>query len=164
MNLKQTGYVALILGFIVILVLAFKSEDAAADSLPFSPYVEINRTLINSELTMGGIGIRTNDYKWDLGINLVGEGDTYRGPQTVQPIYHISRIANTSRGLLGGQVYTGIGIAYDENLALVGNVNYKLQMGIRYDKLEVGIVHLSSGDIYDNNRGIDGVVLRILLN
>lgn len=164
MNLKQTGYVALILGFITILVLAFKSEDAAADSLPFSPYIEINRTLINSELTMGGIGIRTNDYKWDLGINLIGEGDTYRGPQTVQPIYHLSRIANTSWGLLGGQVYTGIGIAYGENLALVGTINYKLQAGVRWDRLELGVVHFSSGDIYANNRGIDGIVLRLLLN
>lgn len=164
MNRKQASYVGLVLNIIALLGLSFKSEDAAADTLPFSPYVEISRTMINSELTMGGVGIRTNDYKWELGINLLGEGETYRGDQTVQPIYHLSRIVNTSWGLLGGQVYTGIGIAYGENLALVGSINYKLQAGVRWDRLELGIVHFSSGDIYKNNRGIDGIILRLLLN
>jgi len=53
--------------FLVVLVVAKSCEGSELKGLPrHGPYLELNRTTFNSEITIGGVGYRTKSQKWDL--------------------------------------------------------------------------------------------------
>jgi hypothetical protein len=155
MTKKQIAIVAGILGFILVTFFALKAEAV--------PYVEINRSVINSNATVGGFGYRW-DNRWDAGMHLVGHGETKKGYQEVTEMYSFTRVINPTWSLLGGAFYQRIGIVYAPDQTLIGTSNFKLGMGLRWDFAEIEWQHVSSADIHETNRGLDFIGLRFMLD
>jgi hypothetical protein len=154
-TLKQAGYILGILAFISLLFFSLKAES--------SPYIEINRSVINSETTIGGFGYRINN-RWDISMHLIGQGWTKKGEQEVTEMYSLTRVINPTWSVLGGAFYQRVGIAYSPNQQLIGSSNFRLGMGLRWDFVEVEWQHVSSADIHERNTGLDFIALRFLLD
>lgn len=154
---KHLVLILLVLCFVATLIVARKAEASTG------PYIEYNRTMINSALTMGGIGYRTNNNKWDIALQYIGEGDTKNGEQTAKPIISLSRIVNPPWSVLRGDYYMRLGLAHTPDNQLVGDTTYRLGIGLRWDFVEAELGHISSGDLWKNNTGIDFVTLRFML-
>lgn len=159
---KHLVLILLVLCFVATLILAKRAE--ADTRLPDTGiYIEYSRTMINSSLTMAGLGYRTNNNKWDVALQYIGEGDTKNGEQTAEPIFSVSRIVNPPWVLARGQYFMRMGVAYTPDNKLVGDTTYRLGVGLRWDFVELEYGHISSGDLWKNNTGIDFVTLRFML-
>lgn len=119
-------------------------------------YIEYGRSIINSHNGHGGVGFVSNKTGWDIGVSILGQGETQRGTQEPAYVYSISKIFPSK------YVKFRLGIARSKDVRLIGDTNYKL--GIIFLSNEHGefeLTHLSSGGIFDPNTGYDAVVFRL---
>lgn len=145
--------------FLFILVASMWSEQAQAES---RPYVDLGKTVFNSSLTTGGVGVRVND-KWDFQVRSIGEGNTKNGHQDQAFNFGVSRVVSPSWAVFGGEIKTGIGVVYSPGLQLVGPWNYRLRVILNYDICEFEFFHDSSADTFDPNTGVDSFLFRLFL-
>jgi len=146
MKIKLT-VVAVIL-FTILLFTAMESEAEG--------YVELGKSTFNSHDMTGGIGYR-NEAGWDVGLHLIGPGETKRGAQSETYMASISHIVKPG----WGNYFMRMGVAYVHDSNLVGDLNFKLGMGWDFGNFEVEMVHISSAGIWPRNTGIDSVILRV---
>lgn len=141
---------ALIVIFIAAL-LTFISKEAYSE-----PFIGLGYTAFNSELPTGEAGYRYG--KWDYTANAFAAGDTKKGLQEQVFAYSVSRIVQP-----GDHWFMRIGLAYVTETPLVGHGNYRLGFGYDFGAWEVEYMHLSSAGINETNRGVDAVMLRVML-
>ena len=152
----------LVLLFVIVLACA-RCSEANADEIKLSPYIELGQTVVNSSVTIGGIGVQVNN-KWDVHAGLMGSGDIPDyGYQEQEFIFSASRIISPNWNFLGGEFRQRIGIAYMPDLQLVGPYNYRLGLMLDYDTIQIELGHYSSANINsENNKGVDFLSFRSL--
>jgi len=167
-NDKLTSKGAILVAvFLLVGLFAVFAEDSKAAQRDYllgvtaEPYLELGHTFANSQLTVGGAGLRLND-KWDIHVGLMGEGyvknDNY---QNQVFFYSISRVISPKWYVLGGEFKQRLGVAKTNDFILIGNNNYRLGLILNYRLVELEYFHYSSANINDVNTGVDGVSLRV---
>lgn len=143
----------LIAAFIALLFLA--ADDAWGDNAT----IALGRTALNSDSTYAEIGYEVRD--WEFNVGLIGAGQTKDGWQSTVLTYGISKIVRPSWCFLGGCNYYRIGIAAVHGSPLVGPINFRLGIGMDYGVFRIEAGHLSSGDLFEDNTGIDWPMLKL---
>ncbi|WP_086931592.1 hypothetical protein [Agarilytica rhodophyticola] len=161
-KIKLTTTACLVIAFLLYFL---SSLNAEAQEKPFAqPYIELGTTVIHSENSVGGAGLKFND-RWDVHIGLMGEGETRQhGYQEQKFFYSFSRVVNPGWRFLGGEIKTRIGVAYTPDFQLVGERNYRLGLIFHYEIFDIEYFHYSSAGINDVNRGVDGFLVRAWLH
>lgn len=158
--LDYFGVKATVIGvamFIIILIAALFSEKSKA-----GPYIGIGKAAFNSHMTTGEAGYRF-DNNWDLQALLIGQGDTRNGYQDATWGVSLSHVVLPGWRALGGDYFMRLGAAYIKDSELVGPINYRLGIGLDYRRVELELMHYSSGGIFETNTGVDiGLDLRVL--
>lgn len=145
--------------FILLLLLALLSERASA-----GPVVSLGHTLLNSQSTVGELGWQFGDRaQWEGAVAVIGEGSTKRGDIERNWAYSLSRRVQPTWRLLGAGNYYRLGLAYIDGSPLVGDVNYRLGIGLDWGVVALEYFHYSSAGINDPNTGVDGIQLRVPL-
>lgn len=145
-----------ILGIVVFIgTLILASQDAAADSVT----IALGKTFLNSDATYGEIGYVVRD--WEFNAGLIGAGQTKDGYQGTVITYGVSRIVRPNWCFLGGCAYMRIGVAGVHGSPLVGPMNYRLGAGIDYGVFAIEGIHDSSADLFPDNTGIDGLMIKM---
>lgn len=139
--------------FIVLLIAAGFAAKSRADG-----FIALGYTVFNMHETTGEIGWSNNDI--ELGLGIVGSGDTKKGQQNYVYTASISKIVRPEWKILGGKNYYRIGASYVHDSVLVGDANFRLGIGLDYDVFQIEYVHFSSAGIHDTNTGIDMIQLR----
>ncbi|WP_160153349.1 acyloxyacyl hydrolase [Microbulbifer sp. ALW1] len=148
------GVVAL---FLVILLCALVAERADA-----RPVVSLGHTALNSHNTVGEIGWQFGTaYQWEVAATAIGRGHTDRGPIDRNWAYSVSRRVQPGWSLLGAENYYRLGVAYVDGSPLVGDINYRLGVGLHWGVVALEYLHYSSAGINDPNTGIDGIQIRV---
>jgi hypothetical protein len=142
-----------ILAFIIVLILA--AQDAYGDSAT----IALGKTYLNSDATYAEIGYETRNWEFNLG--LIGVGSTKDGPQTLVTTFGVSRLVKPNWCFAGGCSYLRIGVAGVHGSPLVGPINFRLGAGMDYGVFKVEAFHYSSAGIFEDNTGIDGVMLKM---
>lgn len=146
-----------VLIFIASLYLALKSENAKS-----APYIELGRTTFNSELTIGGIGYRTETGKFDFSAQLTGQGRAGNTHQSTQKIFSASRLADPGWSVGSCDLVWRIGAAVSTGQNLIGPKNFRLGVMCRFDFAEIEVGHYSSAGIWRPNTGLDFIMLRFV--
>jgi hypothetical protein len=144
-----------ILAFIIVLILA--AQDAYGDSAT----IALGKTAFNSDSTYAEIGYEVRD--WEFNVGLIGAGETKDGWQSTVLTYGVSKIVRPNWCFLGGCNYFRIGVAGVHGSPLVGPINFRLGIGMDYGVFKVEAFHYSSAGIFEDNTGIDGVMLKLEL-
>lgn len=148
--------------FVLVLCLAGYRDVSASDRQPLRSYIELGRTMINSQVSVGGFGVRAHG-RWDFHAGLMGDGQSKEGYQDQTFFWSVSRIFNPGwQVLFGCEIKPRIGIARTNHFSLVGDNNYRLGLLVACKKHEIEYFHYSSAGINDINSGVDGVSFRIL--
>ena len=136
--------------FTIVLLFALKSEEANSEG-----YIALGKSTFNAHMMIGEIGYRQDG--WDLGLQLIGPGETKRGDQAETYIASLSHIVKPG----WGDFFIRMGAAYVHDSNLVGDINFKLGVGWDFGPFEVEVGHISSAGIWKTNTGIDGAMLRV---
>ncbi len=121
----------------------------------FAPYMHIGGQVNASDASMGGAGIIYKD-KIDLSVTYVSEGETPWGTHDSMRIISLSRIVTP--GWLDNKFFMGIGYANVQDTLLVGEHNFNLMVGGKWDWGRIYYNHISDFDIgTNNNTGLDGL-------
>jgi hypothetical protein len=142
-----------ILAFIIVLILA------AQDAYGANATIALGRTHLNSDSTYAEVGYQVRDWEFNLG--LIGAGETKDGYQGTVLTYGVSKLVKPDWCFLGGCNYYRIGVAGVHGSPLVGPINFRLGIGMRYRNFSVEAVHDSSADLFKTNTGIDAVMLKL---
>ena len=143
----------LILAFITLITLLSTTTSRAE----IKTYIEYGRSIVNSHNAHGGIGFVSDITGWDIGVSLLGQGETQRGSQQPAYVYSISKIHPL------GKIKVRLGVAKARDVELIGDINYKLGVIFLSNKHgEFELTHLSSGGIFDPNTGYDAIVFRLI--
>jgi len=148
------GAVAL---FLAVVLWALLAERASA-----GPVLSLGHTLLNSDNTVGEVGWQFGERaQWELAAGAIGQGHTDRGHIERNWVYSLSRRVQPGWSILGAQNYYRLGVAYVDGSPLVGDINYRLGVGLRWEVVALEYFHYSSAGINDPNTGIDGIQLRV---
>lgn len=144
----------LVAAFIVAVILALYSVETKA-----GPTIGLGQTFNKSSLSYGEVGYEWKD--WEATAGKMGEGQTDYGRQEPVNIYSLSRLVRPGWCIKSVCNYFRVGVSKVHGSPLVGEDNYRLGIGIEHTKVQVEYVHFSSAGIYENNGGIDAVMLRL---
>ena len=140
--------------FIVVLFFAMFSERAEAEG-----YIGLGKSTFNSHMMTGEAGYRKNN--WDVGVQLIGAGQTKNGSNGPVWIGSVSHIIEPDWSIKNyADLFMRLGVAYVRESNLVGDFNFRLGVGFDMELFEVELYHISSAGISNNNTGIDGIMLR----
>ena len=143
-----------ILAFIGMLILALQDAQGGVT-------IALGKTVLNSDASYAEIGYETRNWEFNLG--LIGVGETKDGPQDLVITYGASKLVKPNWCFAGGCNYYRIGVAGVYGSPLVGPVNFRLGVGMNYGVFSVEAFHYSSAGIFEDNTGIDGVMLKLEL-
>lgn len=139
-----------------IILLLWAAFDARGDN---GARVSLGHTVFNSQVTVGEVGYEYEG--WEVAATQMGSGSTKRGDVDVTPVYSVSYLVEPRWGLLWGENYYRLGVAYVDGSPLVGDTNFRLGIGVNYyDVFSLEYVHYSSAGIHETNTGIDAIQLR----
>ena len=142
--------IPLIVAYNATLGTALNAEEKTASD--WEAYVHIGAQVNASDATAGGFGVIYKD-KIDLNVTYIGEGDTKWGKHESMRVFSISRIVTPGWACF----YMGIGYANVQNSLLVGEHNYLLTAGCKWDNVRAYYQHGSDLNIgTNNNTGLDG--------
>jgi hypothetical protein len=143
-----------VLSFIVVLILAGYSVKANSDEL----HLGLGKTFVNSTLAAGELGYEYNN--WEVQATLMEDGDTKNGWQDQIQIYSVSYLTKPNWGAYGVHSYVRMGLSYNTGSNLVGSTNFRLGLGLDFNKVfRLEYVHHSSAGIHNPNTGIDYIAL-----
>jgi len=141
--------------FVVLLILAGYSAKSGAQSFI---HVGVGKTVVNSHLKVGEIGYQYGN--WEAQVSLTEAGRTKRGDQEQVDTYSVSYLTTPGWGYVGVEPYFRIGASHNTDSNLVGNINYRLGMGVNFNQVfRLEYAHHSSAGINDPNTGMDYVLL-----
>jgi hypothetical protein len=144
--------------FIVILIAAGYAATARADTVN----IGVGKSVINSHLKVGEIGYQHKN--WEAQASLMESGNTKNGNQKQLVLYSVSYITEPGWGYKGVEPYLRLGVSHNTGSELVGNNNFRLGIGVNFNKVfRLEYVHHSSAGIYKNNTGIDYVMLNYVM-
>jgi len=131
----------------------------SAEKAEAQVYVELAKTVLNSDMTMHGIGYTQKNI--GAAIEWTGSGETKRGKQGVEPMISVYYVTDPKWRILFGDFKTVIGYAYTPNQKLVGQSNFRLEFKLRYKGgIEFFARHYSSAGLWNPNTGIDSIGVR----
>lgn len=140
----------LVVSFIIILLFAAGNAWATDGAK-----IALGHTAFNSHETVGEVGYEHAN--WEVNLGLIGAESDDKTVLT----YGVSKIVRPNWCVLGGCNYYRIGIAGIDDSPLVGPYNFRLGVGMNWRVFSVEYFHYSSAGIYDPNRGIDGIILKL---
>lgn len=140
--------------FVGLLLAAIYAMHADAQ-----PRIALGSTFNKSDLTYGEVGYEWRG--WEATVGQIGEGKTDYGGQGVADVYSLSYLVRPPWCIGGFCNYLRIGAAHVDESPLVGTTNYRLGIGLEHRHVMLEYFHYSSAGIWENNGGIDGVVLRL---
>ena len=148
---KLNYTVVAVIAFIIVLFFAMKAEAEG--------YIGLGKSTFNSHMMTGEAGYRKNN--WDVGVQLIGAGQTKNGSNSPVWIGSVSHIVQPDWSIANyADLFMRLGVAYVRESNLVGDFNFRLGVGFDMELFEVELYHISSAGIWDNNTGIDGIMLR----
>jgi hypothetical protein len=141
--------------FIILLILAgYSAKSNAQDYV----HIGVGRSIINSDLKVGEIGYEFNN--WEIQATLLEPGDTKNGFQNKLEMFSISYLTVPKWGYKGVEPYFRLGASYNTGSTLVGKTNFKLGIGLDFNRVfRLEYVHHSSSGIHNPNTGIDYVAV-----
>lgn len=151
--MKKTAY--LVAFFIFVLILAGYSDRASSEDF-FT--LGIGTTVVNSTLKTAEIGYYYN--QWEFQGTLIEEGKIKDGEQDQLKIASVSYLTEPDWGYKGVEPYFRLGLSYNSGSNLVGRSNFKLGIGVDFNRIfRVEYTHHSSAGIHNPNTGIDYLVM-----
>lgn len=144
----------LVIGFVVIGLFA---ANAAWSESP-KVHISLGQTFANSNVMTGEASVEW--YDWELHAQLLGEGETVYGDQGYVKAFALTKSVRPDWCIYSGCFYQRIGAAYLSDSLLVGNLNYRLGLGLSFKVAELEYFHYSSGGIHRLNQGVDGWLIR----
>jgi hypothetical protein len=150
MNKTKLGVAA----FVVILIAAGYAAKARADTV----HLGLGKTFVNSSLAIGEIGYEKNNF--EVQASLMEDDSTKNGQQAQMQIYSVSYLTKPQWGYKGIEPYVRLGLSYNDGSELVGRTNFRLGLGLDFNKVfRLEYVHHSSAGIHNPNTGIDYIML-----
>jgi hypothetical protein len=161
--LRKEGFILLggvIMGvFVFIIVLLFAADDAWGGNAT----IGVGQSILNSKATYAEAGYVT-DRNWEFNLGLIGVGETKDGPQTLVTTYGVSKLVKPNWCFMSACNYYRIGVAGVHGSPLVGPINFRLGVGVRIKNVfEIEAFHYSSAGIFEDNTGIDGVMIKMVI-
>ena len=118
----------------------------------------LGQTFANSNLMQGEASI--DWYDWEAGLQLMEAGQTIKGDQDQLFIVFLTKSIRPDWCFVGCY-YQKIGLSYVPNSNLVGDLNYRLGVGVSFNVFELEYVHYSSAGIQPINSGVDGWIIAL---
>lgn len=140
---------------VVIMILAYiitVSYAREAEGSDYAPYIEIGTLIIESDASMGSVGVAYKDM-WQLNRTFIGEGKTEWGTHPKIRFWSVDRLINP--GWYDGHVFMLLGVAKLDTEFLVEPWNYHVGGGWKWDTGMLYLHHVSSGGINNNNTGFN---------
>jgi hypothetical protein len=154
MKVNSFIYIA-ILAYMITVSYAREAEAATED---FTPYIELGRLFNESDASMGSIGV-TYKNKWQLNRTFIGAGETEYGPHPKAKVWSVDRLITP--GWMNSHFFMVLGVAKIDTSFLVEPYNYHVGFGWQWPTGKLYFHHLSSGDINDQNTGINLLTWRV---
>lgn len=148
-----------VIGVVSTLLIMWAAWISAEKANAEGVYVELGKNILNSDMTVHGLGYR---YKsWGASIEATGQGTTKRGVQKVQPLFSVYHVTDPNWVVLGVRFKTILGMAYTPNQKLVGPTNFRLELVLEAKGgLEFFARHYSSAGLHKPNTGLDSIGIR----